>query len=222
MHSQYSMALYYVDSSKNIYKSAVDSSNATAYSKDQIEEILKSNEHEISLLCQMRHENIITLFGVSYDKSGDNLPLLVMEGVHCDLYYYLNNSEFISWDEDLMILQGICNGLVYLHEGENVVHKNVTTRSILLTKNLVVKLSSFEYAAKFHKDDSKSMYYSFDLYSFGSVMSVMHSLKYGVTRTTDGEGVKQLTSLFEMCTNAQLDGAVTSYDILQALNNYKK
>ena len=224
-HSQYSMAnfilLLYVDSSdissKKIYKSAVDSSNATAYSRDEIEKILKGNENEISLLCKMRHENIITLFGVYYDRSGDTLPLLVMEGVHCDLYYYLKNNKSISWDEDLMILQGICNGLVYLHEGENIVHKNITTHSILLTKNLVVKLSNFEYAVKFHKDGSKAVHYSSDLLSFGSVISVMRSLKYGDTCTTDGEGVKRLTSLFEMCTDD-----VTSYDILQALNNHKK
>ena len=169
----------------------------------------------------MRHENIITLFGVNYDKSGDTLPLLVMEGVLYDLYCYLNNSEFISWDEDLMILQGICNGLVYLHESENIVHKNISTRSILLTKNLIVKLSSFEYAVKFHKDKSKATCYSSDLLSLGSVISVIQ-VKYRDRHTPDEESAKQLMmALFEMCTNAQLERNVTSYDILKELNNKK-
>ena len=64
----------------------------------------------------MRHENIIALFGVVYgDRPEDTLPLLVMEGVQCDLFYYLNNTELISWHDDLIILQGICGGLAYLH-----------------------------------------------------------------------------------------------------------
>ena len=203
---------------KKIFKSAVDSSKVAEYSVDQLKEILKGNENEIRLLSKMRHENIITLFGVSYDKSGDNLPLLVLEGVHCDLCYYLNNSKFISWDEDLMILQGICNGLVYLHEGEGVIHNNISTCSILLSKNLVAKLSSFEHAVEIHKTTS----YSSDLLSLGEVISVI-LIKYLDTNNADEESAKQLMmSLFELCTNTQSEGEVTSSDILKRLNNHKK
>ena len=209
--------------SKNIYRPAVANSNVTAYSIKKLREILKGNENEIRLISKTRHDNIITLFGVYYDNSEDTLPLLVMEGVHCDLYYYLNNSEIFSWDEDLMILQGICNGLVYLHEGENIVHNNVSTASIFLTKNLVAKLSSFEYAVKFHKDETKATSYSYDLLSLGSVIGVIRTLKYHDTHTTDEESAEQLmVALFEMCTNAQFEKNVTSCDILKELNDYKK
>ena len=210
--------------SKKTFGSAVANSNVTAYSLDHLKQILKYNENEFRLLSKVRHENIITLFGVTYDQSGDTLPLLVMEGVHCDLYnYYLNNSEFISWDEDLMILQGISSGLVYLHEGENIVHNNISTRSILLTKNLIVKLSSFEYAVQLPKKDTKTRLYSSDILSLGSVISVIQSLKHTDTYGTNKESSKQLmTSLFEMCTNGQLTADISSYDILKTLKDHKR
>ena len=78
-------------SPKKIYKADVVNPNVTAYSVNQFADILRGNEQEIRLLSKMRHENIILLLGVVYgDRAGDTLPLLVMEGVQCDLWFYLN------------------------------------------------------------------------------------------------------------------------------------
>ena len=171
----------------------------------------------------MRHENIITLLGVSFgDRPGHTLPLLVMEGVQCDLFYYLNNTAFVSWYDDLMILQGICSGLTYLHMGKSIVHNNISTHTILLTKNVVVKISNFECAVKIYEDVKKFVSYSSDLFSLGEVISVILSLKYCGTLTADEEAIKQLMLfVFDLCTHKQLEGNTTSYDILKAVNNHK-
>lgn len=207
-----------------IHESAVVNPNVTAYSTNQFLDILRGNEKEIRLLSKMRHENIITLLGVAYgDRPGDTLPLLVMEGVHCDLFYYLNNTELISCNDDLMILQGICGALTYLHTGKSIIHNNISTHTILLTKDMVVKISNFKYAVKLHEDANKATCFSSDLFSLGEVISTVLALKYSGTLTADKECIKELMlSLFDMCTNMQLKGSISSYDILKALNDHKR
>ena len=217
-------ACFVLDFSEMSSKQILNSNqNVAAYSIKQLKGILRVNEEEIRLLSKMRHENIITLLGVVKKDGSENLPLLVMEAVHCDLFYYLNNTNFITWNEDLIILQGICNGLVYLHEVKSIIHNNVSTHNILLTKNLVVKLSNFESAVKLHPCANKVTGYSADLLSLGEVLSVILSLKYCDIHTTDEEDVKRLMLfLFELCTSTQLNSRSTSYDILKALNSHKK
>ena len=215
-------------SSNAIYKSAVTNPNAEAYSIDQLKQILKGSENEVTLLSEMRHENIITLLGVVYsDRSGNALlPMLVMESVQCDLHDYLQSTESTSWSEDLMILEGISCGLVYLHEVKSVIHNYITTRTILLTKNLVVKLSNFESAVKIKIHDScnTSIFSnSSDIVLFGNVILNILCLKYHDTHTEDDESFKQLMlSLHKKCTSTPLECRPTAGYILNALNEHKR
>ena len=211
-------------SSKRIHKSSVTNPNVEAYSIDQLKEILKGSELEIILLSKMRHENIITLLGVAYrhrDRVGDILPMLVMESVQCDLHYYLQSTKSTSWNEDLVILQGISSGLVYLHEVENIIHNNISTKSILLTKNLVVKLSNFDCAFKIRKPLDKTN--SSDIFLFGKVISDILCLKYCDAHTEDDESFKQsMVSLFEMCTSTHSEHRPTANYILNLLSRHKR
>ena len=213
-------------SSSVMYKSQATNSNAAAYSIDRLKEILNGNETEVKCLSKMRHENIITLLGIfCEDGSGNILPMLVMESIHCDLKcYLLNNAESTFWNEDLTILQGISSGLMYLHEVQSIVHNRISIKSIMLTKDLVVKLSNFECSVKIGKGIDKSVFpQSSDIFLFGKVMSDILSIRYVRTHTEDDESLKQLMeSLFEKCTSTQLNCRPTSYDILLALKNHKK
>ena len=199
LHYWFVMLFRYI--SQKIYKAAVVNPNVTAYSMHQFAGILRGSKEEIRLLSKMRHENIIILFEDVYgDRPEDTLPLLVMEGVQCDLFYYLNNTELISWRDDLMILQGICGGLAYLHMGKGIIHNNISTHTILLTKDMVVKISNFEYAVKIHEDVNKATCYSSDLFSLGEVISTILGLKYSGKLTADKESIKDLmVSMFEIC-----------------------
>ena len=131
--------------------------------------------------------------------------------------------ESISCNDDLMILQGICGGLAYLHMGKGIIHNNISKHTILLTKDMVVKISNFEYAVKIHEDISRATCYSSDLFSLGEVISTILGLKYNGTLTADKENIKELMlSVFEMCTNMQSKGDTSSYNILKTLNNHKR
>ena len=205
-----------------MYKSPTTNPNAAACSAKQLKEILDGNETEIKLLSKMRHENIITLLGVFYENgSGIALPMLVMESIQCDLHrYLLDNAEKPFWNEDLIILQGISSGLVYLHEVQSIIHNRISTKSILLTKDLVVKLSNFECSVHIDKSINKSNF-SHDIILLGKVMSDILSLRYCHTHTEDDESLKQLmVSLFEWCTSTLC--RPTSNDILYALKKHKR
>ena len=208
-----------------MYKSQATDPNAAAYSIDRLKEILDGNKTEIKWLSKMRHENIITLLGVFYeDGSGNVLPMLVMESVQCDLHYYLDNAKKSLWNEDLTILQGISSGLMYLHEIQSIIHNRISTKSIMLTKDLIVKLSNFECSVKIDKSTNKSVFsQSSDIFLFGKVMSDILCIRYCHRHTEDDESLKQLMqSLFELCTSTQLNCRPTSYDILLALKKHKK
>ena len=231
--SMYVTVLFYIGSSNMycsishiMYKSQATDSNAASYSIDRLKEILDGNEAEIKWLSKMKHENIITLLGVFYeDGSGNILPMLVMESVQCDLHHYLlHTAESAFWNEDLTILKGIASGLMYLHEDQSIIHNRISTKSIMLTKDLVVKLSNFECSVKIDKYTNKSVFsQSSDMLFFGKVMSDIICLKYIQTHTEIDESLKQLmNSLFEWCTITQLDSRPTSCDILLALKKHKK
>ena len=197
---------------------------------DRLKRILDGNENEIKWLSKMRHENIITLLGVFYqDGSGDNLPLLVMGSIQCDLHHYIShNAESIFWNEDLTILQGISSGLVYLHEVNGIIHNRISTKNVLLTKDLVVKLSNLEFCVEVNKSSNKSSNKSIfsqssDILLFGKIISEILSTRYSRACTEDEESLKQLMeSLFESCTSAQLNRRPTSCDILHALKKHER
>ena len=174
----------------------------------------------------MRHENIITLLGVYYeDRLGNVLPMLVMESVQCDLDYYLfHYTETTTCNEDLLILQGISSGLMYLHEVKSIIHNRVCTNSVLLTKDLVVKLSNFESAVTVNKSADKVVFsQSSDVFLFGIILSKILSMRFSHPHTEDDESIKKLlNSLFEFCTSTQLKCRPTFYDISKALKKHKR
>ena len=84
--------------------------------------------------------------------------------------------------------------------GKGIIHNNISTHTILLTKDMVVKISNFEYAVKIHEDVNKATCYSSDLFSLGEVISTILGLKYSGTLTADKENIKELmVSMFEIC-----------------------
>ena len=214
------------DESSSLFKSQATDPNVAAYSIKQFQEILDGNENEIKWLSKMRHENIITLFGIFYeDRQGSILPMLVMESVQCDLkHYLLENVERPFWNVILIILQEISSGLMYLHEVQNIIHNRISIKSIMLTKNLVVKLSNFECSVKIEKFTDKSIFsQSPDIYLFGKVISDILSIRCSHTHTEDDESLKQLMqSLFERCTTTELNCRPTSYNIWHSLKKHKK
>ena len=161
------------------------------YTIEQVKQILKNTEIESKHLASLKHENITKIYGIFHEE--DKLPVLIMEPIKCDLHEYLNQS--ISWNCAFTILQGISNGLSYLHDGKNMVHRNICMRSIVITdigKAPVAKLTSFELAIVLPHDctaQEESQLKSSDVFYFGQVL-------VNIIQCTE-HAKKQLQSLFE-------------------------
>ncbi|GKV51611.1 hypothetical protein SLEP1_g58246 [Rubroshorea leprosula] len=101
-------------------------------------------QNEAQLLCQLRHQNLVSLLGFCHEK-GESI--LVFEYVtHGGLDGHLfKNDDPLPWKRRLEICIGAARGLHYLHTGAKyaIIHRDVNPSNILLDENWDVKLSDF-------------------------------------------------------------------------------
>lgn len=112
-------------------------------------ELLESLAHEISVLVNLRHANIVAFVGVSWN-SANNLCLVSEYVENGELLHYLRaqaQSELFTWKTaiKLNIATGIAQALRYLHHVRNqaVLHGNLTSRHVLVSAQLTAKLIDF-------------------------------------------------------------------------------
>ena len=88
----------------------------------------------------LKHKNIILLYGICIEPA--NL-CLVMELMTQNLYLKLNSHEVLPWNLRIKIALDIVNGLFYLHEVQNVIHRDLKSSNVLLDENNVAKITDF-------------------------------------------------------------------------------
>ena len=88
------------------------------------------------------HPNIVQFLGIYYPSPRARLPWLVMELMHISLRSLIEKYEKndFSFHFKLSILMDTCNGLQFLHS-QNIIHRDLSSNNILLTKHLVAKIS---------------------------------------------------------------------------------
>ena len=89
------------------------------------------------------HPNIVQFLGIYYPPNPRaRLPWLVMELMHISLRGLIEkyeNDDF-PFHFKLSILMDTCHGLQFLHS-QNIIHRDLSSNNILLTKHLVAKIS---------------------------------------------------------------------------------
>ena len=98
---------------------------------------------ECELASTMRHPNLVQVLGTCYPTPHAKLPWLVMELMDTSLSSFLKEygaSDRIPMHFKFSILVDIAQGLEYLH-AHDVVHRDLSSNNILLTKHLVAKIS---------------------------------------------------------------------------------
>ena len=96
---------------------------------------------EAYLLKQLQHRNVVQLLGVSTTQE----PFLIVTGYmnHGNLsHYFRNEGKNLSLKEQLSIIQQVALGMAYL-EGLHLIHRSLTSRSILVGNDLRCKIGSF-------------------------------------------------------------------------------
>ncbi|WJX57674.1 mitogen-activated protein kinase kinase kinase [Trifolium repens] len=109
-------------------------------------------EHEIAVLSQLEHENIVRYIGTEMDES--NLYIFiefVTKGSLLSLYrrYKLRDSQVSAYTRQIL------QGLKYLHD-RNIVHRDIKCANILVDANGSVKVADFGLAKAIKLNDIKS------------------------------------------------------------------
>ncbi|TVU34106.1 hypothetical protein EJB05_15934, partial [Eragrostis curvula] len=111
--------------------------------------------NEVDLISQVRHKNLVKLLGCSVNGPES---LLVYE------YYYNKSLDIflfdasrrgkLNWDLRVDIIQGIAEGLSYLHEESEtrIIHRDIKASNILLDDKFKPKITDFGLARAFGED----------------------------------------------------------------------
>ena len=99
-------------------------------------------------LRDLRHENVVEFMGVC--RSRDGAPALVTERMDTTLKDRYTTGMTV--DEQLAVFTDIASGLAYIHK-EGLVHRDLTTRNVLLNRHRHAKISDVGVARSLHGDD---------------------------------------------------------------------
>jgi len=105
---------------------------------------------------RLNHPNVVQVLGIHYPSPEAKLPWLVMERMEYSLTDLLKkyNKGKVPLSFKLSILVEICQGLEFLH-GQNIIHRNLSSNNILLTKHFVAKISDVGMANLFGNKEAR-------------------------------------------------------------------
>ncbi|XP_077244213.1 cysteine-rich receptor-like protein kinase 2 isoform X2 [Tasmannia lanceolata] len=108
--------------------------------------------NEVDLVNQVRHKNLVKLLGCSAD--GPESLLVYEYFFHKSLDQFLfdtNQAKHLDWQKRFDIIQGVAEGLCYLHEESEIriIHRDIKASNILLDDNFKPKITDFGLARSF-------------------------------------------------------------------------
>lgn len=103
-------------------------------------------------LGELRHPNIVQLIGVTFDEKS---LTLVMEYLPTTLTDFLEGYDNIPDFTKASILLDVGYGMLFLHQQDPpVVHRDLSTNNVLLTRELQAKISDLGVAKRLAQDES--------------------------------------------------------------------
>ncbi|KAK9019795.1 hypothetical protein V6N11_054303 [Hibiscus sabdariffa] len=147
-----------------VYKAKLPTGQVVAVKKlHQSEESLllnnlKAFESEIVALLEIRHRNIVKMYGFcSHPKHSFLVYELVERG---SLRMVLSNNEEakeLDWTKRLNVVKGLANSLSYMHHDHSqpIVHRDISSNNVLLDSDYEARVSDFG-TARILKPDSSN------------------------------------------------------------------
>ncbi|GJZ23600.1 MDIS1-interacting receptor like kinase 2-like protein, partial [Tanacetum coccineum] len=117
----------------------------------------RSFENEIRALTEVRHRNIIKLYGYCCKEGMIHLVYEYLEkGSLGNVLYGVGVTSELDWGTRVNIVQGIAHALAYLHHDcvPPIVHRDVSINNVLLENDMVPRLSDFGTAKMLNQDSS--------------------------------------------------------------------
>ena len=112
---------------------------------------------ECTKASRILHPNVVQMLGIYYPTPQARLPWLVMELMESSLKSFLEgySKEKIPLHIKLSILIDTAQGLEFLH-GQDIVHRDLSSNNVLLTKHLVAKIADLGVAKAIEQNKMKT------------------------------------------------------------------
>ena len=146
----------------NVYRARLPCGNVVAVKKlhgSEIEEPthLRSFENEVRMLEQIRHRDIVKLYGYCLHNRCMFLISMYME--RGSLFCMLSNEDEVvglDWSKRVNIVKNIAHALSYLHHDctPPIIHRDISSNNILLNSELDGFVSDFGIARLLNPDSS--------------------------------------------------------------------
>ncbi|XP_068636695.1 cysteine-rich receptor-like protein kinase 42 isoform X2 [Aristolochia californica] len=111
--------------------------------------------NEVNLLSGVEHRNLVKLLGCSIEGPESLLIYEYVPNKSLDhMLFDKEKPQLLSWQERLLIIVGVAEGLAFLHSGANqrIIHRDIKSSNILLDENLNPKIADFGLVRGFSAD----------------------------------------------------------------------
>ncbi|KAI8566742.1 hypothetical protein RHMOL_Rhmol02G0065500 [Rhododendron molle] len=149
--------------SARVYKVNLPSGQVVAVKKlfmnegSEIGEI-KSFANEVATLTEIRHRNIVKLYGFCYHEKHMFLVCEYMErGSLADVLRREKDARELDWSKRVNVVKGVAHALSYLHHNcaPPIIHRDISSKNVLLDSEMEAHVSDFG-TARFLKPDSSN------------------------------------------------------------------